>query len=183
MVELGRTAIDAIITSPVVVPAGFAIVRSPVVTLADSAERKQIFGVGVAVAEAVAVALAVAVAVDVGVDVGVSVGVAVGVFVAVPVVVGVFEGVAEGVGVPVAVADGVAVGVGDTVGVGVCSTRIKPFKRTPAISAPYATSPALPKVTVNASPDSNVAEKTVGCVSTADARANPEGACAEIAGR
>jgi hypothetical protein len=199
VVELGRTAIDAIITSPAVVPAGFAIVRSPVVTLADSAERKLIFGVGVAVAEAVAeavaVALAVAVAVDVGVDVGVSVGVGVdvGVFVAVPVGVGVrvtvavdvgvLEGVAEGVGVPVAVADGVAVGVGDTVGVGVCSARIKPFKRRPAISAPYATSPALPKVTVNASPDSNVAEKTVGCVSTANARANPEGACAEIAGR
>ena len=181
------------------VPAGFAIVRSPVVTLADSAERKVIFGVAVAVAEAVAeavaVALAVAVAVDVGVDVGVSVGagVGVGVFVAVPVGVGVrvtvpvdvgvLEGVADGVGVPVAVADAVADGAGDAVGVGLCSTRINPFKRTPAISAPYATSPALPNVTVNALPDSNVAENMGGSVSTADARANPEGACAEIAGR
>jgi len=195
VVELGRTAIDAIITSPAVAPAGFAIVRSPVVTLADSAERKVILGVAVAVAVADAVAVAVAVAVDVGVAVGMLVGVVVGVgvFVAVPVGVGVrvtvpvdvgvFEGVAEGVGVSVAVAVAVAVGVGDAVGVGLCSTRINPAKRRPAISAPYRTSPALPNVTVNALPASNVAEKMGGSVSTANARANPEGACAEIAGR
>ncbi|MBK8836667.1 MAG: hypothetical protein IPO29_18180 [Anaerolineae bacterium] len=165
------------------------MVRSPVVTPADSAERNVIFGVAVAVAVVVAVDVGVGVGVSVGVGAGagvfVAVSVGVGVRVTVPVDVGVPEGVAEGVGVPVAVADAVAVavGVGDAVGVGLCSTRIKPANRTPAISAPYATSPALSNVTVNASPDSNVAEKTEWVVSTDDARANPEDAWAEIAGR
>jgi hypothetical protein len=130
---------------------------------------------GVAVAVAVGVAVDVGVGVDVGELVAVDVGMSVGV--------GVPDGVAEGVGVPVAVADAVTVGVGDAVGVGLCNTRIKPAKRTPAISAPYATSPALPNVIVKALPDSNVAENMGGSVSTADARANPEGACPEIAGR
>jgi hypothetical protein len=113
----GRTAIDATITSPATVPAGFAIVSDPDVTAADDADRNVITET---------TGVFVGVLVRVGVLVGVKVGVLVGVFVRV------------GVGVKVAVAVGVGVFVGAGAGLSarMCALPTSACALATAVNAP-----------------------------------------------